>query len=284
MQQLRRPGPEGTMNCAYCTAPAVQEQSRRTSLGYRVFRCSACQRTFNERTGSPFNFLEFPTDLVLLVVIWRLRYKLSLRDLAEMFLVRGLPFTHEAVREWEARFAPLIADRLRAKRRGKAGPSWYLDETYLKVKGRWCYLYRAIDRDGNLVDVLLSERRDRRAAKRFLRRALETAGRRPERATTDGHDAYPRAIREELGSEVEHRCSLYLNSRTEQDHRGIKQRYYPMRGFGAFGSAACFCSAFEELRSYLRWRSRMGETMSLADQRQLHRARLEELMRMLMAA
>ena len=65
MQQLRRPGPEGTMNCAYCTAPAVQEQSRRTSLGYRVFRCSACQRTFNERTGSPFNFLEFPTDLVL---------------------------------------------------------------------------------------------------------------------------------------------------------------------------------------------------------------------------
>jgi len=131
------------MNCAYCTAPAVQEQSRRTSLGYRVFRCSACQRTFNERTGSPFNFLEFPTDLVLLVVIWRLRYKLSLRDLAEMFLVRGLPFTHEAVREWEARFAPLIADRLRAKRRGKAGPSWYLDETYLKVKGRWCYLYRS---------------------------------------------------------------------------------------------------------------------------------------------
>jgi transposase-like protein len=74
-----------------------------------------------------------------------------------------------------------------------------------KVDGNWCYLYLAIDRDGNLVDVLLSERRDRRAAKRFLRRARETAGRRPERATTDGHDAYPRAIREELGSEVEHR-------------------------------------------------------------------------------
>ena len=78
---------------------------------------------FNERTGTPFNFLEYPTDVVLLVVLWRLRYKLSLRDLAEMFLERGLAFTHETVREWEARFAPLITEQLRAKRRGQAGQS-----------------------------------------------------------------------------------------------------------------------------------------------------------------
>jgi len=74
--------------------------------------------------------LEYPTDIVLLVV-WRLRYKLSLRDLAEMFLTRGFQFTHEAIREWEARFAPLIAERLRTKRRGRAGASWYADETYV---------------------------------------------------------------------------------------------------------------------------------------------------------
>jgi transposase-like protein len=74
---------------------------------------------------------------VLLVVVWRLRYKLSLRDLTEMFLVRGYAFTHEAVREWEERFAPLLSTQLKAKRRGQAGKSWYVDETYLKIGGRW---------------------------------------------------------------------------------------------------------------------------------------------------
>ena len=143
------------MNCPHCTSSVTKEQRRKTTLGYRTFRCSACKRLFNERTGTAFNFLEYPTDIVLLVVLWRLRYKLSLRDVAEMFLVRGFVFTHEAVRDWEARFAPLLADQLRAKRRGKAGASWYVDETYIKVNGKWCYLYRAIDQDGNLVDSRL---------------------------------------------------------------------------------------------------------------------------------
>jgi transposase-like protein len=106
---------------------ATKEQSKRTSLGYRTFRCSECKHIFNERTGTPFNFLEYPTDIVLLVVLWRLRYKLSLRDLAEMFLERGFVFTHEAVHDWETRFAPLLADQLRIKRRGQAGTSWHVD-------------------------------------------------------------------------------------------------------------------------------------------------------------
>ena len=126
------------MPCPHCAATATAEQSRRTALGYRTFRCRACRRAFNERTGMPYNHLQYPTDLVLLVVLWRLRYKLSLRDLAEMFLDRGFVFTHEAVRDWEACFAPLLADRLRAKRRGDAGASWYVDESYLKVSGTWC--------------------------------------------------------------------------------------------------------------------------------------------------
>ena len=99
------------MNCPHCTSPATKEQQKTTVLGYRTFRCSTCQWSFNERTGTPFNFLEYPTDIVLLVVVWRLRYKLSLRDLAEMFLERGFVFTHETVRDWESRFAPLIADQ-----------------------------------------------------------------------------------------------------------------------------------------------------------------------------
>jgi len=92
-------------------------------------------------------------------VLWRVRYKLSLRDLPEMFLERGLVFTHEAVWEREAQLAPLLSETLRNHRRGRIGHSWYTDKTYIKVKGRWTYLYRAIDRDGNLVNVLLSEKR-----------------------------------------------------------------------------------------------------------------------------
>ena len=88
------------MNCPHCASTATKERTKKTSLGYRTFCCSACKRTFNERTGTPFNYLEYPTDIVLLVVLWRLRYKLSLRDLAEMFLERGFEFTYEAVRDW----------------------------------------------------------------------------------------------------------------------------------------------------------------------------------------
>ena len=98
-------------------------------------------------------------------------YKLSLRDLAEMFLTRGFVFTYEAVREWEAKLTPALAENLRRKRKGRVGRSWYIDETYIRVRGQWRYLYRAIDRDGALVDVMLSEHRDWAAAKAFFRSA-----------------------------------------------------------------------------------------------------------------
>ena len=112
----------------------------------------------------------------------------------EIFSVRGYEFSHETVRDWEAQFAPLLAEHLRRKRKRDAGKSWYVDETYLKVKGKFCYLYRAIDRDGQLVDSMLSATRDMAAAQRFFRSALATVGHRPKRVTTDGHDSYPRAI------------------------------------------------------------------------------------------
>ncbi len=248
-----------------------------------------CRRQFNERTGTPFHHLEFPTDIVLLVVVWRLRYKLSLRDLAEMFLERGFEFTHEAVREWEARFAPLLAAQLRTKRKGQAGRSWHADETYVNVKGVWKYLYRAIDRDGNLVASMLSEKREMDAAKRFFRQALDVAGQAPERVTTDGHASYPRAIRETLGEQVTHRCNQYLNNRIEQDHRGVKQRSYPTRGFESMEAAARFWTRrvppFDEQRQFFRVRETMGERVPrLAEQRQAFCARWTALMSNLMAA
>ncbi len=178
----------------------------------------------------------------------------------------------------------MLAEHLRAKRRGHAGRSWYVDETYVKVDGTWCYLYRAIDRDGNLVDARLSETCDMEGAQQFFRQAVATVGHRPDRVTTDGHDSYPRAIRETLGDDVVHRCSRYLNNRTEQDHRGLKQRYYPMRGFGTIASAARFCPAFEEQRQYFRARTTMHERVALGDQRCRFRARWATLRGEILAA
>ena len=101
------------MWCPYCESTATSERRERTELGYRRFRCRTCKREFNERTGTRFNHLQYPTDVVCLVVLWRVRYKVSLRDLPEMCLERGLAFTHEAVRAWEAQLAPLLSETLR---------------------------------------------------------------------------------------------------------------------------------------------------------------------------
>jgi len=256
------------MTCPHCQSRETSPLDGSTDLGYPIFRCRTCRRKFNERTGTPFNHLEFPTDIVFQVLLCRFRYKLSLRNLAELFLLRGFEFTHQAVQEWEARFASFLAEQLRRKRQSKTGPRWYVDETYLKVKGHWCYLYRAIDHDGNLVDSLLSSTRDMIAAQRFFQSALSIAGEAPMQVTTDGHDSYPRAIREVLGIEVEHRDNAYLNRRIEQDHRGIKQRYDPMLGFGAFPSAQRFCRAFEEVRQYFRPRRKRKRFVSLPHGRQ----------------
>src|SRR6202020_3105140 len=117
------------------------------------------------------------------------------------------------------------------------------------MNGPWCYLYRAIDRFGPLVDVRLSDTRDMEAAKAFFRSAKAVTGVTPARVTTDGHDSYPRAIRTELNDGVQHRTNQYLNNRIEQDHRGIKGRYRPMRGFKSPATASRFFRFFAALRN-----------------------------------
>jgi putative transposase len=180
----------------------------------------------------------------------------SLRDLPEMSLIRGIVFSYEAVHDWEAKLTPALAEGLRRRRRGKAGRTWYVDETAIKVHGHWRYLYRAIDRSGALVDVMFSEHRDMAAAKGILSIHQDSHRITPDRVTTDGPDSYPRAVRTTLGEDVQHRTSRYLNNRLEQDHRGIKGRYQPMRGSNCRRSADRFCPGDDELRNLLRSRSR----------------------------
>jgi transposase-like protein len=159
----------------------------------------------------------------------------------------------------------------------------YTDVTYIKVRGHWQYLYRAIDRAGNLVDVMLSQKRDMAAAIAFFRSAKAVTGVAPSRVTTDGHDSYPRAIRTTLGMNVRHRTSRYLNNRIEQDHRGIKSRYDPMRGFGATPSAARFCLCHDEHRNHLRL-SRQRRTSSASARRRHFIRRSQSVLDVLIAA
>ena len=137
-------------------------------------------------------------------------YRLTLRDLSEIMLLRGFTVSHECIRQWEAKLRPVMGEALRKRRHGtgrSSGQSWYVDETYLKVNGCWCYLHRAVDRDGNLIDTMLSATRDMKAAQRFFRSARSVAGFVPDRVTTDGHNSYPRAIRSTLGRNVRHRTA-----------------------------------------------------------------------------
>jgi putative transposase len=129
-----------------------------------------------------------PHDIIVFVVFCRLRYRLTLRDLSEMLLLRGSEVSHEVIRDWESKLLPVMGHEMRKRRhnpRRRGGSRWYVDETYLKVRGRWCYRYRAIDRDESLVDAMLGQHRDMAAAKTFFRSAVATMGFRPDRVTTD---------------------------------------------------------------------------------------------------
>src|SRR5690349_22496209 len=117
------------MHCLDCGSAAVKERPERTAQGYRRFRCRDFGKQFNERSAGVLNRTQYPSDVIALVVLWRLRYKLSLRDLPEMFALRGIVFSYEAVRDWEAKLTPALAEELRRRRRGKVGRRWHVDET-----------------------------------------------------------------------------------------------------------------------------------------------------------
>src|ERR687893_290834 len=275
------------MECVCCGSAAVTERLERTARGYRRFRCRDCGRQFNERSAGLLNRAQYPSDVVALVVLWRLRHRLALRDLCEMFLLRGIVFSHEAVRDWEAKLAPALAGELRRRRSGEGGAGRrhrHVDETYLKVRGRWCYLYRAIDRHGDLVDTMLSEHRDMAAARAFFRSAKAATGVTPDRVTSDGHGSYPRAIRSTLGRRVVHRTSAYRNNGLEQDHRGIKGRARCMRGFKSSASAERFCRSYDELRNFLRCRTRHNQPVPAHRRRLLHLRRATAALAILEAA
>jgi transposase-like protein len=168
-----------------------------------------------------------------LAVRWYVRYRLSYADVAEWLAERGLTVDRSTVYRWVRRFLPLLREAARHYRR-PVGGRWRVDETYCRLNGRWAYCYRAIDQDGQVVDVYLSERRNAAAAQAFFVRAIDETGVTPERVVTDKAACYPPALRAVLPA-AEHRTSKYLNNGVERDHGHLKQRLRPMRGFKQLG-------------------------------------------------
>ncbi|MBZ9799095.1 IS6 family transposase [Mesorhizobium sp. ES1-4] len=193
--------------------------------------------------------------MILLCVRWYLAYGLSLRDLKEMIAERGISLDHSTIHRWVVHFSPLLLKRFNQRKRAVTR-KWHADETYIKVRGRWMYLYRAIDSVGDTVEFWFSEHRDLPAARRFFRKALARHGR-PDRIVIDGSQTTREAIVSyDATNRLQHRSrrrpapirirqSQYLNNRIEQDHRRIKRRVRSMVGFKSFASAVATLGGIE---------------------------------------
>ncbi|WP_420846265.1 IS6 family transposase [Microvirga brassicacearum] len=225
-----------------------------------------------------FKGRHFDRSVILLCVRWYLAYNLSLRNLEEMMAERGISVDHATVGRWVVRYSPELLELFNRRKR-PVSRKWHVDETYIKVRGRWMYLYRAIDSNGDTVEFWFSERRNLAAAKRFLGKALKRHGR-PERIVIDGSQTNREAIlfcdatsrlEDRSGGKLKPigiRQSQYLNNRIEQDHRAIKRRVRPMLGFKSVDSARMILGGIELIHMMRKGQAKYAgnSRLSLADQ------------------
>ncbi len=221
-------------------------------------------------SSSPFKWRHFEGGIILLCMRWYLRYALSYRDLEEMMGERGVRVDHTTIFRWVQRYAPELDKRCRPHLK-TTNDSYRVDETYIKVRGQWKYLYRAVDSAGNTLDFLLRAKRDTQAAKRFFRKTLKAAHTiSPRVLNVDKNAAYPSAFenlqQEELLPES---CTLrqckYLNNIVEQDHRFIKRLVKPGLGFGSFRTAWRTVRGYEIINAIRKGQligARRGEILS----------------------
>jgi transposase, IS6 family len=246
------------MPCPRCHSAAVTKDGS-TPLGGQRFRCSNCQRRFTRRSSSAFSGRAFADDIIALAVRWYVRYRLSYAEVSEWLAERGVLVDQSTIYRWVQRFLPLFGDAARQYRR-PVSPDWRVDETYARIRGRWHYIYRAIDGCGQIVDVYVSAARDIVAARTFFERAIASTGTTPRRAITDKAAPYPSALAAAVPGAL-HRTGRYRTNGIERDHGFLKERLRPMRGLKSVASAAIFTCGHALLRNIRRGFYRVVEAV-----------------------
>ncbi len=211
-------------------------------------------------SASAFAGFRFPREVISVAVRWYLRYGLSYRDVEELLAERGVDVDHVTIYRWVQRFSSEFVEAARPTLH-LPGDRWFVDETYVKVNGRWTYLYGAVDQYGQVIDVWLSTRRDLTAARAFFHRALAT-GAVPVEVTTDRAPAYPRVL-DELVPAALHTTQQYANNAVEADHGQLKARLRPMRGLKTFRSARILATGHAFIQNLRRGRYDIGTEASV---------------------
>lgn len=224
-----------------------------------------------------FKWRHFKKEIILMLVRWYLAYPLSYREIEELALERGLKVDHSTINRWVIKYSPQLEETFRKRHKRRVGSSWRMDETYIKVKGQWVYLYRAVDKEGNTIDFMLSDKRDEPAARAFFEKAIGSNGM-PEKVTMDKSGANKAGIDTInlyfallfiLGSpwhQVTVRQIKYLNNIVEQDHRFIKKITKAMMGFKSIHSAQATLSGIELHHMLRKNQHQQSENMTVFEQ------------------
>ena len=224
--------------------------------------------------GSEFAGFRFPPEVIPLAVRWYLRFGLSYRDVEELLAERGIEVDHTTLFRWVARFTPLFTEAARPCRH-TPGDRWFIDETYVKVLGRWRYLYRAVDQFGQVIDVLVALKRAKTAARRFCTRALAGATS-PTEVSTDRAPAYPRIV-EDVLPVARHVTVRHVNNRVEADHGRLKARLRPTRGMKTDRSLRITAAGHAFVQNLRRGHYELATDATTVDGGRVHRARPREL-------
>jgi putative transposase len=210
-----------------------------------------------------FKGTQFEQEIILWGVRWYVAYPISYRQLEEMMGERGVIVDHSTLNRWVIKYAPEFEKQFR-RRQHPVGRSWRMDETYVKIKGKWAYLYRAVDKEGHTIDFLLTPNRDREAAEAFLHKAIRNQGL-PEKITIDQSGSNTAAIKHYNRTHkaaIAIRQCKYLNNMVEQDHRAVKRKVRPMLGFQSFWAARCTLAGIEVMHAIRKGQLEIAGTVS----------------------
>jgi len=271
------------MRCQRCEGSQFTKAGR-DRASRQIYQCATCARRHTDRSTSAFRGYRFPDAIIALAVRWYLRFRLPYADIVELLAERGVHVDPSSVFDWVQHFTPLYKEAARPHRR-RVGIRWAVDETYIRLAGRWVYAYRAIDEHGQVIDVYLSETRDTAAATAFFEQAIARTDVRPRRVTTDKAAAYPPAL-QAVVPEAEHITGKAEQQAIERDHQHLKGRTRSMRGFQQIGCAQVVCDGHGFMRNLRDGFYRLGEPTG--DPRILQAPRLarawDDLTRILVAA